>query len=32
MDHSLRKNMRTFNEKQELECALKVPSGDEILR
>ena len=32
MDHPFRKNKRTFDGKQELECALEVPSGDEILR
>jgi hypothetical protein len=32
MDHPLRKNRRTFDGKQELECAPEVPSGDEILR
>jgi hypothetical protein len=32
MDHLLRKNRRTFDGKQELECAPEVPSGDEILR
>ena len=32
MDHPLRRNKRTFDRKQELECAPEVPSGDEILR
>ena len=32
MDHPLRRNRRTFDGKQELECAPKVLSGDEILR
>ena len=32
MNHSLRRNKRTFDGKQELECAPEVPSGDEILR
>jgi hypothetical protein len=32
MDHPLRRNMRTFDGKQELECVQEVPSGDEILR
>jgi hypothetical protein len=32
IDHSLRRNRRIFDGKQELECALEVPSGDEILR
>ena len=32
MDHPFRRNKRTFDGKQELECASEVPSGDEILR
>jgi hypothetical protein len=32
MDHLLRKNRRTFDRKQELECAPEVPNGDKILR
>ena len=32
MDHPLRRNRQTFDGKQELECAPKVPSGDKILR
>jgi hypothetical protein len=32
MDHPFRRNRRTFDGKQEMECALKVTSGDEILR
>jgi hypothetical protein len=32
MDHPLRRNIRTFDGKQELEHSSKVPSGDEILR
>jgi hypothetical protein len=32
MDHPLRRNRRTFDGKQDIECALEVPSGDEILR
>jgi hypothetical protein len=32
MDHLFRQNKRTFDENQELGCALDVPSGDEILR
>jgi hypothetical protein len=32
MDHPFRRNKRTFDGKQELECAPEVPSGDEILR
>ena len=32
MDYPLRRNRRTFDEKQELECAPEVPSGDKILR
>jgi hypothetical protein len=32
MDHPLRKNRRTFEGKQEQECAPEVPNGDEILR
>jgi hypothetical protein len=32
MDHPFRKNRRTFDSKQELECAPEMPSGDEILR
>ena len=32
MDYPLRRNKRTFDGKQELECAPEVPSGDEILR
>jgi hypothetical protein len=32
MDHPLRRNRRTFDGKQEFECAPEVPSGDEILR
>ena len=32
MDHPLRRNKRTFDEKQEFECVSEVPSGDEILR
>ena len=31
MDHPFRRNRRTFDGKQELECASEVPSGDEIL-
>jgi hypothetical protein len=32
MDHPFRRNKRTFDGRQELECAPEVPSGDEILR
>jgi hypothetical protein len=32
MDHPFRRSRRTFDGKQELECAFEVPSGDEILR
>jgi hypothetical protein len=32
MDHPFRRNRRTFDGKQELECAPEVPSGEEILR
>ena len=32
MDHPLRRNKRTFDGKQEFECAPEVPSRDEILR
>jgi hypothetical protein len=32
MDNLFRRNRQTFDGKQELEFALKVPSGDEILR
>jgi hypothetical protein len=32
VDHLFRKNRRTFADKQELECAPEVPSGEEILR
>jgi hypothetical protein len=32
MDHPFRRSRRTFDGKQELKCASKVPSGDEILR
>jgi hypothetical protein len=32
MDYPFRKNRRTFDGKQELECALEVLSGEEILR
>ena len=32
MDHPFWRNKRTFDGKQELECAPEVPSGDEILR
>ena len=32
MDHPLRGNRRTFDGKQELECAPEMPSGNEILR
>jgi hypothetical protein len=32
MDHPFRRNRRTFDGKQELECAPEVPSGDKILR
>jgi hypothetical protein len=32
LDHPWRKNKRTFDGNQERQCALNVPSGDEILR
>jgi hypothetical protein len=32
MDHPFKRNKRTFDGKQEMESALEVPSGDEILR
>jgi hypothetical protein len=32
MDHPFRRNRRTFDSKQEMECAPEVPSGDKILR
>ena len=32
MDHPLRRNKRTFDGKQEFECATEVLSGDKILR
>jgi hypothetical protein len=32
MDHPFRRNRRTFDGKQEFECAPEVPSGEEILR
>jgi hypothetical protein len=32
MDHPLRRNWRTFDGKQEMECAPEVPSRDKILR
>jgi hypothetical protein len=32
MGHPFRMNRLTFDSKQELECAPKVPSGDKILR
>ena len=32
MDHPLRRNKRTFDGKQEFECAPEVPRRDEILR
>jgi hypothetical protein len=32
MDHPFRRNRRTFDGKQELECAPEVPSEEEILR
>ena len=31
MDHPLGRNRRTFDGKQDFECALEVPSGDKIL-
>jgi hypothetical protein len=31
MDHPFRRNKRTFDGKQEFECAPEVPSGEEIL-
>jgi hypothetical protein len=32
MDHPFRRNRRTFDGKQEFECAPEVPSEEEILR
>jgi hypothetical protein len=32
MNHMWRQNRRTFDSKQEFECAPDVPSGDDILR
>jgi hypothetical protein len=32
MDHPFRRNRRTFDGKQELECAPEVSSGEEILK
>jgi hypothetical protein len=32
MDHPFRRNRRTFDGKQEFECAPEVPNGEEILR
>jgi hypothetical protein len=31
MDHPFRRNKRTFDGKQEFECAPEVPSGEELL-